>query len=450
MRQNMIFLPRMKRNQMKLFPIFILLCFTVIISNGFAQISQLATERDQFFFDVGVFKSQKADSNRMDVFVQVPFKNVQKVLSTNEYVVHFIVEVIIKNSSTGTTYNYKKDKKLSFKESQNSSDERGNSEIIQFSNLLPPGDYRIDVVVYDEIAKTSMQKSRQLVANRYSENLPIATSSILLLADLEQQDEKYIITPHLSDNISQFPNGFFAFLQLYSQNIPSEVDIIATVENQSNTSVFTSKRKTTRLQKSATPHYEKIDLPKNIPVGRYTLKIQVLKKAESVSSKAKNEVLFTVSRSIYFERSVAGLSVPDIAKAIRQLRYVGTSAEIDEIERMPTDEAKFAKFEEFWRKLDPTPSTNRNEAFEQFYARVERANELFRSTGEGWMSDMGMVYIIFGPPTNTQNQNFPTDRRQVVTWLYPNRQFTFVDFSGFNDFRLNTPLFSTDKYRYQQ
>lgn len=385
----------------------------------------------------------------MDVFVQIPLKNVQKIQSGNDFKVSFFVEVSIKNLASGNSTNLKKEKKLSFSTSDNAS-ERSSSEIIQFTKNIPPGDYRIDVTVYDEISKTTLQKSRQISSQRYSSDVPVSTSSIILLADLEQQDSKYIITPHLSDNVSLFPNGFFTFLQLYSTNVPTEVDIVSTIESQSNTNVYTSKRKTISVTKSTTPLYEKIDLPKNIPAGRYTLKIQILKKATSSSTQAKNEQLFSVSRSIYFERSVAGLSVPDIAKAIRQLRYVGTSAEIDEIEKMPTEEARFAKFEEFWRRLDPTPSTNRNEAFEQFYARVERANELFRSAGEGWMSDMGMVYCIFGPPTNTQNQNFPTDRRQVVVWMYPNRQFTFVDFSGFNDFRLNTPLFSTDKFRYQQ
>lgn len=443
----MIFLRHMMR---KFFIVQVLLLFVVVNVFAFAQISQLSQERDQFFFDIGIFKGQNIDSNRLDVFVQIPFKNIQKIQSGNDYKVSFFVEVTIKNVTSGNSTILKKEKKLSFPVTQNGANERSNSEIIQFTKNIPPGDYRIDVTIYDEIAKTTMQKSRQISAQKYSLENPVSTSSLMLLADLEQQDSKFIITPHLSDNVSLFPNGFFTFLQVYSSTIPYEVDIVSTVENQSNSVVYTSKRRTVSLQKQSTPLYEKIDLPKNIPAGRYTLKIQLLKKATSSSTQAKNEQLFSVSRSIYFERSVAGLSVPDIAKAIRQLRYVGTSAEIDEIEKMPTEEARFAKFEEFWRRFDPTPSTNRNEAFEQFYSRVERANELFRSTGEGWLSDMGMVYIIFGPPTNTQNQNFPTDRRQVVVWMYPNRQFTFVDFSGFNDFRLNTPLFSTDKYRYQQ
>lgn len=447
MLQNTIYLLRMKH---KLFSLILLLLIVLINITANAQISQLSQERDQFFFDIGIFKGQNLDSNRLDVFVQVPFKNIQKIQSGNDFKVNFLVEVTIKNIVTGNAFTVKKEKKLSFPITQNGANERSNSEIIQFTKNIPPGDYRIDVTISDEVAKTTMQKSRQVSAQRYSLENPVSSSSILLLADLEQQDSKYIITPHLSDNVSLFPNGFFAFLQVYSSTVPFEIDILSTIESQSNVVVYSSKRRTISLQKQSTPVYEKIDLPKNIPAGRYTVKIQLLKKSTSSSTQAKNEQLFSVSRSIYFERSVAGLSVPDIAKAIRQLRYVGTSAEIDEIERMPTEEARFAKFEEFWRRLDPTPSTNRNEAFEQFYARVERANELFRSAGEGWLSDMGMVYIIFGPPTNTQNQNFPTDRRQVVVWMYPNRQFTFVDFSGFNDFRLNTPLFSTDKYRFQQ
>ena len=433
-----------------LFHIVFITLSVFIVPTVIAQISQLSLERDQFFFDVVIYKGKNLDSNRLDIFVQVPFKNLQKLPSGNDFYTHFIVEITVKNTTSGSSYTVKKEKKLSFNPNEPFLDGRGNSEIIQFVQSVTTGDYKIDVVVYDELAKTNMQKSRQIRSEKYSDFSTLSSSSILLLADIEQNDSKFVISPHLSDNISQFSKGFFSFVQLYSQSVPITVDVIITVENQSKQVVFTSQRKTLEISKETTPYYDKVDIPKNIPPGRYTLKIQFLKKGETSSSQNKNVVYFTTSRSIYFERSVAGLSVQDISKAIRQLRYVASSSEIEEIEKLNTDEAKFLKFDEFWRKIDPTPTTNRNEAFEQFYARVERANELFRQSGEGWLTDMGMVYIIFGPPANTQIQNFPSDRRQVLQWSYPSRQFTFVDFSGFNDFRLSQPLFSTDKYLFQE
>ncbi|HOI88688.1 MAG TPA: GWxTD domain-containing protein, partial [Lentimicrobium sp.] len=32
------------------------------------------------------------------------------------------------------------------------------------------------------------------------------------------------------------------------------------------------------------------------------------------------------------------------------------------------------------------------------YGRVEDANRLYSISGEGWKSDRGMIYIVYGPP----------------------------------------------------
>jgi hypothetical protein len=62
---------------------------------------------------------------------------------------------------------------------------------------------------------------------------------------------------------------------------------------------------------------------------------------------------------------------------------------------------------------------------------------------------MGMVYIIFGPPSNAERQQVRSDGREAIRWTYPNsRQYVFVDNTGFGDFRLVTPLSLLEKYRY--
>jgi hypothetical protein len=37
-----------------------------------------------------------------------------------------------------------------------------------------------------------------------------------------------------------------------------------------------------------------------------------------------------------------------------------------------------------------------------YYRRVTEANRLFTTYKEGWKTDMGMVYIVFGPPNRVQ------------------------------------------------
>jgi len=64
---------------------------------------------------------------------------------------------------------------------------------------------------------------------------------------------------------------------------------------------------------------------------------------------------------------------------------------------------------DFWRKRDPTPETATNEAYLTFRDRVDYANEQFSrfGIGRGMFSDMGRVYIRYGPPDEILHQVMP-------------------------------------------
>jgi hypothetical protein len=58
---------------------------------------------------------------------------------------------------------------------------------------------------------------------------------------------------------------------------------------------------------------------------------------------------------------------------------------------------------------------------------------------------MGMVYIIFGEPSNIERHPYEMDTKPYEIWAYYNinKQFVFVDNSGFGDYRLITPIWDT-------
>jgi GWxTD domain-containing protein len=78
------------------------------------------------------------------------------------------------------------------------------------------------------------------------------------------------------------------------------------------------------------------------------------------------------------------------------LRYLTTH---DEYVRMDTSQNIKKAVDEFW--LNTTGSEERaREVIRNFYNRVEAANILFSTEVEGWKTDRGMIYLIFGPPEN--------------------------------------------------
>lgn len=65
--------------------------------------------------------------------------------------------------------------------------------------------------------------------------------------------------------------------------------------------------------------------------------------------------------------------------------------------------------EDYWRELDPTPSTAQNEVRAEFFERIEHANRTWNRSAidKGMFTDMGRVYIRHGEPDETLRQVIP-------------------------------------------
>jgi GWxTD domain-containing protein len=81
----------------------------------------------------------------------------------------------------------------------------------------------------------------------------------------------------------------------------------------------------------------------------------------------------------------------------------------DSFERMSLGKQE-AFMRSFWKKLDPTPQTAVNEAFEKFASRVRYADAHFGSFDRGALTDRGFAYIRFGPPDEIIHQPLPQGR----------------------------------------
>jgi len=119
---------------------------------------------------------------------------------------------------------------------------------------------------------------------------------------------------------------------------------------------------------------------------------------------------------------------------------VASSREINKISRGDREERK-QKFLNFWKSKDPTPGTDKNELMIEYYRRVYFANRNFSEGREGWKTDRGRIYIIYGPPDNVDRHPFELNTKPYVVWHYYtiNKTFYFVDETGFGDYRLVNP-----------
>ncbi|MFH1941302.1 MAG: GWxTD domain-containing protein [bacterium] len=128
----------------------------------------------------------------------------------------------------------------------------------------------------------------------------------------------------------------------------------------------------------------------------------------------------------------------DLDKAIEQMKYANKDV-VKKIKKAKKADRERI-FKEFWRSLDPSPNTTRNELMEEYYRRVDYANKQFGVFKQGWTTDQGMVYIILGPPNDVSRHPVETGSKPYEVWSYNdlNRSFVFRDDRGFGEYRLVT------------
>ncbi|MGA2295925.1 MAG: GWxTD domain-containing protein [FCB group bacterium] len=415
----------------------------------YAQFTERVENNTSFYFDAICFKSTIDSIGRVDVYTLVPYSSLNFIKSEDIYGAEY--DLIIK--AFDTTRKKIDEKRIHRKLTETDyftvNGGTGKFDYSQIPLNIAPGTYDIEAILTDNYSTNTYQHSRRMTVINYSA-YKCTLSGILLVSSIEDKSGKKVITPHISDNVGDLNDGYFIFFEFYNNVKLDSADFIYEFITTNGDVVEKSNIFRKFINKPVSQNFIRIPYNDKIKSGVYTLRLIALK-ATNPQNEDKSEYLAISERSIKIYHTISGSTLNDLNKAIRQLRYVTDQSDIDYIESGVTQDEKQKRFAEFWRKLDPTPNTDRNEAFDEYYARIEYANKEFKSYTEGWLTDKGMVYIIFGRPMNVDASisNNSMNRRYEV-WTYAgNRQFTFADNSGFGDFRLISPVAVTEKYKYQ-
>ncbi len=131
---------------------------------------------------------------------------------------------------------------------------------------------------------------------------------------------------------------------------------------------------------------------------------------------------------------------PEDAEFFAKVRYIITKEEERIFLDLPDSEKEKFK-EEFWKRRDPDPYTEENEFKTEYFNRIERANELFFGEGkEGYWTDRGRIYVLFGPPMDriVHPLGYSYLGRCSEIWYYGSFPVIFVDPSCTGTYRLVT------------
>ncbi len=413
----------------------ILLIILLPVLGSFSTVSQVETHKaaeigiPKIFIEVLGFASDVPNESRLDVYIQVPYdaiffvKNADIFLSNYELIVNIydvsnnlVKEKLWNESIKTSTYEETVSPKL--------------NKLSQQSFQLPAGKYSLVVQIRDMETKKGAKFSRNVELRDFRQQ-KFTVSDVMLLSKLTVVGEKKIIIPNISGNVVDLGEGFFAFAEVYNSTDADSVEIVYEI-SKDKSKTLRSGKETQPLVKGKNSLFFKINSG-DLPMGDYTLEIKMNPNLQQITT--------SISRKFSIYWRGMPVSIVDLDAAIDQLTYIEQASEIARIKKLPFNE-RLESFKEFWKKKDPTPNTERNELMEEYYARVEYANKNFKHYIAGWKTDMGMVFIVFGTPNNVDRHPFDIDSKPYEVWYYYelNRQFVFVDQTGFGDYQLTTPI----------
>ena len=321
---------------------------------------------------------------------------------------------------------------------------------------LLPQQYRLMINAKDNFDSTSFFSSQ------LDFNVSDYSSSDLNLSDLElagqivQSDDTnsifykntFEIEPNPTKVFSMnFPVVFYYF-EIY--NVFQPIEVSYKVLNSNGVEKFRKNRNFNSNSNSiADVGTIKIS---DFVSGVYTLVVDVKDGSKSTNISKKfyvynpnkidsNQISVTDTEDILHSDFFA-LSEEELDLIFKKSEYIAAEAEKKDWKRLTNIEAKRKFLDKFWKARDENPSTPINESKISYFDRVAYSQSKFSglSNKDGWLTDRGRVYIIYGKPSEIERYPNESEKKPYEIWRYENLEggvvFIFADLFGYSDYKL--------------
>lgn len=142
-----------------------------------------------------------------------------------------------------------------------------------------------------------------------------------------------------------------------------------------------------------------------------------------------------------------GPNFPTLKTAEEMIEPLGYLASADEMEDMKNSEKPKMALDDFWLSCGGNVERAR-ELIRIYYTRTLYANYYFTSSREGWRTDRGMIYILYGPPDKLYKSNDEESwgyKRPVVRSRWGSRYSVREEYLFFN-FKKRENKFTDNEY----
>jgi GWxTD domain-containing protein len=297
-------------------------------------------------------------------------------------------------------------------------------ESIVFQKLLrvPPGDYEAVASVRDEQTGSVGRVEQPVTVPRFDRPSLASLVPVYQAGGRVSPDDA---PPILLNPRATVPFGLdtlWLYLEAYGAPPPARAHV--TLVGATGDAVLA---RDVELSGTASLAWVVLELlPEDLPVGE----IRAVARVDGIPDTTRLRALVSFSDQ---------WAITNFDEILSLLRYFGQDRAIAEMREAPAAE-RSALWRAFWRATDPNPVTPQNESLEQYFRRVQEANERFRESGEpGWMTDRGEVFIGLGEPDEVFDSSSDLQGpARFIRWTYLGERLVldFVDDTGFGRFRL--------------
>jgi len=421
-----------EKRSLKYLAIYILFYFIINIDPLIAQHSK----RNQNMNNVGRYslvsfsRPSSKDSIKVTAFIEVPFNSIQFVKRKNDFVASYDASIILQDDEGKQLFRRMWSDSIVTKDYIHTQSRlRSRKHHTNFN--IGKEKYLLLSELYDKDTRKKGSKKKKLDFKK-QKKIPSLMEPIMI-TDLKgewgfETDE----FPILGKKIANIDKGLTVNISGFVDDSPYSIEVIIN---------------------SNSDEKELSVINNNTDIGFFNHRVKIGKEyLQSLSIKI--EIVLTQSKQVkkveknimIYKPGISGF-VKNIENSFRQMKYILTNNERNDAKGKKGKDLENI-FLEYWKKRDPTPDTSLNELMEEYYIRVNYVNEYFNmSWKEGWETDFGMIYILFGPPDQIQRSNTNSSNTSVYqVWYYNriNKEFVFKDQNGFGDFRLDRPFIGSN------
>jgi len=282
---------------------------------------------------------------------------------------------------------------------------------------LPPGSYTVELALEDSESGARAVRSQDV-------EIADVPSGEILLSDVQLRASRFggNLEPVVSLHLPSGYDSLMASAELY--NLPARAEATLTLLRfQSDTSVAAPPYFFTPGPFTMPYIGVEYDRGDTIQVSRRNLAgagdrvsieflLPALEKGNyQVALNVNSEDLAHTSSRHFAVMREGFPMISGLDEMVESVRYIARDNEWANMMKVSTAEEKKSLFDAFWAGIVPNKEAAAS-LLETYYSRVEEANVLFSNHKEGWKTDRGMVYIVFGAPPYTEEHHLRRD------WYY--------------------------------